>query len=559
MPILKTLPDLLRDRVAATPQGEAYRQFDRAAGKWASLTWAEFGARVVRWQRALRAESLPAGSRIAILARGCVEHVCMDQAALALGFVPVPLHAIDNPESIAYILADSGAALLLVESAQRWGVLASIRERFPALKKTVCLEEPDADNAVWIEDWLKAAGGDDAVEPPPIPIPENSLAAIVYTSGTTGRPKGVMLTHRNVVSNVQALPGIVGVRASDVFLSFLPLSHTFERTVGYYTPIAAGACVAYVRSIPELPQDLREVRPTILISVPRIYERIYMKMQESALARLGWPLLDLLVARKLRAQFGGRLRFAITGGAPMSLAIARRFLSLGVQLLQGYGMTEASPVISCNLPGDNDPSTVGRPIPGVQVRIGENRELLVKGPNVMAGYLNRLEDTRLAIEDGWLHTGDQAEIRDGRIAIKGRIKDIIVTSTGEKIAPADLELAIADDPLFAQAMVIGENRPFLAALVVLDFHQWKAAAAALGLDPRETNSLDAPTARQMALARIRKALRSFPSYATPHAVWLTLEPWTIENTLITPTLKLKRANIEGRFAEQIRLLYEGRA
>ena len=181
-------------------------------------------------------------------------------------------------------------------------------------------------------------------------------------------------------------------------------------------------------------------------------------------------------------------------------------------------MTEASPVVSSNRPGDNDPATVGRPIPGVEVRIGDNRELLVKGPNVMAGYLNRPEDTQRAIEDGWLHTGDQAEIRDGRIAIKGRIKDIIVTSTGEKIAPADLELAITTDPLFAQAIVLGEGRPFLAALVVLDVHHWAREAAALGLNPRENNSLDAPTARQRVLDRIRKALSSFPSYATPRAV-----------------------------------------
>ena len=198
--------------------------------------------------------------------------------------------------------------------------------------------------------------------------------------------------------------------------------------------------------------------------MPRIYERVYARLQESRLARLRWPLLDLLVGRRLRAQFGGRLRFAITGGAPMALAVAERFRELGVEVLQGYGMTESSPVVAANRPGANDPASVGPPIPGVEVKIGANDELLVKGPNVMAGYLNRPEDTARAIEGGWLHTGDQAEIRDGRIVIKGRIKDIIVTSTGEKIAPADLELALQADPLFAQAIVIGENRPFLAVL-----------------------------------------------------------------------------------------------
>ena len=551
---MRTLPDLLRERIAATPQGEAYRHYDRAAGRWESLAWGEFCVRVGRWQHALAAEALPAGSRIAILARSSVEHVCLDQAALALGHVPVPLHAIDNPESIAYILADSGAALLLVESEQRWGVLASLRGRFPQLKRVICLEPPERTDALAAEDWLARAAGAEA--PPPAPPRPESLAAIVYTSGTTGRPKGVMLTHRNVVSNVEALLQSVAVRTDDLFLSFLPLSHTFERTVGYYLPIAAGACVAYARSVQELPQDLREVRPTILVSVPRIYERVYARLQESAVARLGW--FDWLVARRVRAQLGGRLRFAITGGAPMPLAVARRFLGLGVELLQGYGMTEASPVVSSNLPGDNDPETVGRPIPGVEVRIGGNDELLVRGPNVMQGYLNRPEDTARAVEDGWLHTGDQAELRGGRIAIKGRIKDIIVTSTGEKIAPADLEIAITGDPLFAQAIVIGENRPFLAALVVLDFKRWEREARALGLEPRETNSLDAPQARQMALGRIRKAVAAFPAYAAPRAVWCALEPWTVDNGLITPTLKLKRTAIEERFAKQVSAIYERR-
>ena len=482
----------------------------------------------------------------------------MDQAALALGCVPVPLHAIDNPESIAYILGDSGAQILLGESAARWTARTGMRQRFPALTRILSLERPEEGDAVWIEDWLNAAERNTAPLTMPGVLPE-SLAAIVYTSGTTGKPKGVMLTHRNVVSNVGAILKIFDVHSGDQFLSFLPLSHTFERTVGYYAPIAAGACVAYARSIPELPQDLREIRPTILISVPRIYERIYAKLEENFLARLGWPLLDIFVGRKLRAQFGGRLRFAVTGGAPMAVAIANRLTALGVQVFQGYGMTEASPVVSANIPGNNDPASVGPPVPGVEVRIGANDELLVRGPSVMAGYLNRPEDTHRAITDGWLHTGDQANLRDGRIYIKGRIKDIIVTSTGEKIAPADLELAIASDPLFAQALVLGENRPFLAALLVLDRAHWTREAAALGVEAHEMQSLDTLQVRHFIHQRVRKALAGFPIYATPRAIWATLEPWTVDNGLVTPTLKLKRTAIEERFAAQIRSIYDGRA
>ena len=539
---MKTLPQLLRDRVAATPRGEAYSQYDRAAGRWQAIDWSEFARRVARWQGALESESLPRGSRVAILARSSIEHVCMDQAALALGLVPVPLHAIDNPESIAYILSDSGAALLLVESAQRWAQLAPLRERFPALKRVVCFEQRAA-GAVWAEDWLKSGEG---VATRPAEVSADSLAAIVYTSGTTGRPKGVMLTHRNVVSNVLALLEIMEVRTSDVFLSFLPLSHTFERTVGYYLPIVSGSRVAYARSVKDLPRDLQEVRPTLLVSVPLIYERAYAKLQENVFARLAWPGLDFFVGRRLRAQFGGRLRFAVAGGAPMPLAVAQRFAALGIEVLQGYGMTESSPVIAANVPGDNDPATVGRPIPGVEVRIGASDELLVKGPNVMAGYLNRPEDTQRAIEDGWLHTGDQAAMRDGRIVIKGRIKDILVTSSGEKVAPADVELAIAADPLFAQICVFGEKRPFLAVLLVLDPGRWAQASP---------GPLNEPAALRFVLARIRKLLAEFPAYATPRAAWCSLEPWTVENGLITPTLKVKRAALEERFAAQIREMY----
>ena len=554
MPTLRSLPDLFRERVAATPHGAAYREFARASGRWEVISWSEAGRRVARWMRALGGEALAPGARVAILAHGRIDHMCMDQAVLALGCVPVPLHAIDNPESIAYILADSEAQLLLVETEKRWRDLAPLRARFPRLRRILSLAKPVSDEVLWTEAWLERA---DAAAAAPAAVPPDALAAIVYTSGTTGKPKGVMLTHRNVVANVEALLEIVDVRPDDRFLSFLPLSHTFERTVGYYTPIAAGACVAYARSVPELPQDLRETRPTILVSVPRIYERIYARLLENRLARLGWPILDrFLVGPRVRAQMGGCLRFAITGGAPMALPVAQRFRALGVEVLQGYGMTEASPVVSSNRPGNNDPASVGPPIPGVEVRIGANDELLVRGPNVMAGYLNRPEDTARAIQDGWLHTGDQADIRDGRIHIKGRIKDIIVTSTGEKIAPADLELAIQSDPLFAQAMVIGENRPFLAALLVLDLAHWTREAAALGVEVRNT---DADAARKFALERVRRLLAGFPVYATPRAAWLTLDPWTIENGLITPTLKLKRPAIEECFAGRIRELYDQRA
>jgi long-chain acyl-CoA synthetase len=600
----KTLPELLRRRIALTPAAEAYRQFDAASGRWVGHSWADVGQRVSEYKRALGAEGLPAGARVGVLVANSIEHVCVDQAALALGFVPVPLHVIDNPESLAYVLADCGASLLFVGSAARWQLLEPFRTRLPALRRVIHLDaSPGADLAALrdarggaagmvrsLAEWLAGAPGSGGGASDAAPDAD-ALAAIVYTSGTTGRPKGVMLSHRNVVSDIQSILSAIPVLETDVFLSFLPLSHTLERTVGYYVPIAAGACVVFARSVSRLMDDFAAVRPTVLVSVPRIYERVYAGIRESmehraagrallALAiRAGWarfartprfpaslllqrldPQLDRWVGARVRARFGGRLRAAVTGGAPMPSEVARTFLALGVPLLQGYGLTESAPVVSCNTLEDNQPETVGRPLPGVEVRIGEHDELLVRGPNVMVGYWERPGDTAEAIDrEGWLHTGDQAQIVEGRIIIKGRIKDIIVTSTGEKIPPVDVETAIVADGAFDQVMVVGEGRPYIVALCVLNPLRWEEEARKLGLEPRDFESLRSPAAREWGLSRIAEAVRGLPAYARPRAVYLTTEPWTIDAGLITPTLKPKRPALESRFAEAIGELYRGHA
>ena len=592
---VETLPELFQARIRLTPSREAYRQFDPARQEWVSHSWAQIGARVRRWRTALQSEALASGARIAVLVPNSIEHVCADQAALALGCVPVPLHVIDNPESLAYVIADSGASLLLVESAARWAALAPFQTRFPGLKRVVSLQgflgNDAAGIAVSVDDWLAGAERSPVQPEGAASIAADALAAIVYTSGTTGRPKGVMLSHRNVMSNVNSVMTAMPLAEDDVFLSFLPLSHTLERTVGYYLAIAAGASVVFARSVPLLMADLTAIRPTILVSVPRIYERAYAALRESVdryrftrqlfalTIRLGWrrfehaqgraprlsllargvlSLLDRFIAMPVRARFGGRLRAAVTGGAAMASEVAKPFLALGVPLLQGYGMTESAPVIACNTLEDNDPASVGRPLPGVAVRIGDHDELLARGDNVMMGYWQRPEETvRARDSDGWLHTGDQARLEHGRIYIKGRLKDIIVTSTGEKIAPADLEGAIASDSLFDQAMVLGEQRPYLAALVVLNRERWARQARDLGLTPENVSDLRSATATRWVTERIGQALRAFPSYATPRAVLLTLEPWTVARGLITPTLKPKRAAIEARYAAEIAELYRG--
>ena len=590
-----TLVEMLALRVQQTPAGEAYRAYDEDARSWKSLNWAQTGERVALWAQALAAQELAPGSRIAILLPNGLDAMSIDLASLRCGHVPVPLHSIDNAGSIAYILANAQVSMLFVAQQSTWDKICATGQALPALRKVVVASakpasraaepETEGDAAVLealgqipvqpLAQWL-AVGG--AVPLPPPPSAED-LAAVVYTSGTTGKPKGVMLTHRNVVSNVQAVMQRLLPRSDDVFLSFLPLSHTFERTAGYYLAMAVGACVAYARSVAQLAEDLKTQRPTVLVSVPRIYERVHAKVME-ALARaplkaqlfelaqargwqrfcetqgiadaqapqpdvpgwmqwLPWPVLNHLVAKPLLAQFGGRVRVAVSGGAPLSPTIARCFLGLGLPLIQGYGMTETSPVVCANTLEDNHPATVGRALPGVEVRIGENRELQVRGPCVMRGYWQRPEDTaKTFTDDGWLRTGDQAVIEDGRVRIQGRIKEIIVTSTGEKIPPADLELAITGDPFFTQVFVVGEDRPFIAAVAVIERGEWQAMAQRLGLDPEDPKSLNHAAAEREALARIEKQVASFARYAVPRAVHLELEPWTIENGLMTPTLKL---------------------
>lgn len=592
---VETLPALLRWRIAQTPHREAYRQFDQTAECWVSYTWHDIDLRVQTWQRALHAEEFQPGERVAILVPNGIEHILMDLAALSCGLVPVPLHAVDNPESIIYILQDCEASLLFVDSFDHWSALKIEEGQLGALKRVVCAEPsaghhgPD-NRVVALNEWL---GSDLALstEKRDVVIQPGNLAAIVYTSGTTGRPKGVMLSHGNVIANVKAIRERLMVEDKDVFLSFLPLSHTFERTAGYYHPIAAGACVAYARSTQHLPDDLKTVRPTILVSVPRIYERFHAKIMEhrtsaswferaaldltlavggrrfdarqkrmspSLFNRLIWPILKQIVADKILAQFGGQLRVAVSGGAPIALPIARLFLSLGLDVLQGYGMTETSPVVSVNTPDDNDPRSVGKPLAGVEVRIGENQELLVRAPSVMVGYWHKPDETRRTIEaDGWLHTGDQARIDGGRITITGRIKDIIVTSTGEKIAPADLETAIISDPLFEQAMVIGEQRPYLAVLLVLNAAEWQPEKARLESETAETSLKQRKS--DFIRRRVARAVKDFPAYATPRAVWWTIEPWTVADGLLTPTLKIKRAALEKRLAPQIEGLYPHKA
>ena len=589
---LGTLCGLFRARVAATPAQVAYRQFDEARNTWVSFTWGQVAAEVARWQAALVNEGLVPGDRVAVMLKNSVEWVIFDQAALGLGLVTVPLYLDDRPENAVYILDHADAKLLLVEGRFQLKKLAEIAGSAHGLRRIVSLVPPESGLADWssrfavAQDWLTAGAG--------TPVPERHLspdllATLVYTSGTTGRPKGVMLTHENLLWNAYYSSQCADFGPHEVFLSFLPMSHTLERTGGYYLPMLLGSEVVYARSIAQLAQDLQAIRPTVLISVPRIYERVYWRIQDSlekkgALAKqvfdlavrvgwkrfefsqgrakwspelLLWPVLQKKVAQTVTEKLGGRLKLAISGGAALTPEIARVFIGLGVPVFQGYGLTEASPVVCVNRPDSNVPASIGRPLPGVEVRIGENDELLTRSRCVMRGYWKDEAATRAVIDaEGWLHTGDQARVdADGHYTIIGRIKDIIVLNNGEKVSPTDMESAILLDPLFEQAMVVGEGRPYLAALAVLNEEHWRDFAASLGVDPDNPAALHDPRVMKALLHRVARHLKHFPGYAQIRRLHPELRPWTVDDGLLTPTLKVKRNEVLDRYRAAVEAMY----
>jgi long-chain acyl-CoA synthetase len=585
-----SLHGLFLVRCKRTPEKLAYRYFDTQQNAWKSYTWGQMSEQVARWQEALSKEELMPGERVAIMLRNCPQWVMFDQAAMSLGLVVVPLYTVDRPDNIAYITNDSGAKVLFFETSEQWQALRTVSEKMTGVKRIVALDNVVDSSEPRLRasaQWLPGT----AQLKPLVPVTPDQMATIIYTSGTTGKPKGVMLSHANILSNAYHTLNTFPMYKDDLLLSFLPLSHTFERTLGYYLTVMTGSTVAFARSVALLGEDLQTIKPTVLISVPRIYERVFAaihtKLEEgSPLKRklfnlavevgwsrflhqqgrgswkasfLLWPLLQRLVAQKILNKMGGHLRAAISGGAALSAEISKLFVALGLPVVQGYGLTETSPVISASPLSNNFPDSAGQPIRGLQVRIGEKSALQVKGPNVMLGYWHNPEATSAMIDaEGWLNTGDTARISEtGHIYITGRIKEIIVLSNGEKIPPTDMELAIMREHLFEQVMVSGEGKPYLVALAVVNMESWKHFAEELGVDPGNPASLRDPRVEERVISKISEQIHDFPGYAQIHKVLLLQEPWSIENGMLTPTLKLKREQVSAKFSSEIAALYKG--
>lgn len=562
---IETLHQLFLDRVENTPDRVAYQFHSRKQGLWVDLRWRQIAGRVELWKQQLSEVVVDRGERLAILLENSPDWIGVDQAALSLGMVTVPLFFNDRAENMAYVITHSGAKILILREMAQWGALQPLVAA-SALERVILISS-DWESSVELRTiWQRAH----AVQAESQPTPPNDLATIIYTSGTTGNPKGVMLSHGNILENSRGALSVAEIFPGDTFLSFLPLSHALERTVGCYLPMMAGATVAFARSAFTVQQDLQDIQPTVLITVPRLFEKVnerlekkladasglmrwLVRMAERAgithfliqqgrarwgVAQLLYPLLDLVIGRKVRAALGGRLRIVVSGGAPLISSIADRFLGFGIPILQGYGLTECGPVVSSNHPEANYPDSVGEVLPKTELKIKEDGgELLVRGPGIMLGYWGQPEETDKVIDSGkWLHTGDVAEVRDNHLYITGRIKDILVLSNGEKISPADIEIAILQDPYIDQVIIAGEGRPFLSALVVVN-EQGRAVT------------------KQELSMRISSRMASFPGYAKVKRLIILNESWTIEQGLVTPTMKLRRERILEYYQKNLDELY----
>ncbi len=588
----KTLHQLFLIRVQHSPDDIAYRYYHQPSKSWREYSWRESLSQIHRWQKALQGSGLEKGQSVGIMLRNSPEWIFMEQACMAQGLISVPLYPNDRPDNVAHIVNEAEIQLILIEDQQQWKTIENAEEEFNLNPVVISLNDIDTPAGKftrhvynqWLEEHAEQNLNEDYKNFDP-----KSLATIVYTSGTTGRPKGVMLSHWNILSDAEAGIRAITVYKDDLFLSFLPLSHTLERTVGYYIPVMTGATVAFNRSVPQLAEDLLIIKPTVLVSVPRIFERVYNKIlvqleEKSPIATklfkltesvgwekfeyeqgrgkkswrlMLWPILNKIVAQKLLDKLGGRLRFAISGGAPLPESISHLFIAFGLPIAQGYGLTETSPIISVNTLEDNLPTSIGPPLPGIEVRLGKNQELQTKSDCVMLGYWKNEQATReMFTDDGWLKTGDLAKIENKHLYITGRLKEILVLSNGEKVPPVDMEIAICLHPLFEQAVVIGEAKPFLSAIVVLDAEQWKKLAPDLSIDLNQEDCLCDNQVKREVLKVLSSCLSDFPGYAQVRRITLSLEPWTDANHFLTPSLKIRRKILLTHFDEDIIDMYK---
>jgi long-chain acyl-CoA synthetase len=593
MEIRDTLPRQFLWSVETYGRPDAFRH--KQGGAWVNVSHREMLERVHTLALGLRDLNLAKTDRVALLSENRIEWAVTDLAIQLAGGVTVPVYPTLIPSQVEYILRDSDARVIFVSTKAQAEKIAAMRGRLPLLERVIAFDADAAGGDVdAFEDIVRRGrvrGGNPPAEEMAAQMAPTDWASVIYTSGTTGEPKGVILTHRNFMSNVDMCLEAFRLGPDDVYMSVLPLSHVFERTAGFYTMMTAGVQIAYAEAIELAMNNITEVRPTVVCFVPRIYEKFYEavfdKVSKGSIvqrrlfhwgvhvgaaavnARLATgrrsPLLQLqhrialaLVFRKLRHRVGGRMRFFVSGSAPLSRKIIEFFHGAGLPVLEGYGLTETAPVVTVNTLEHIRLGSVGRPVHGVEIRIESDGEILVRGDNVMQGYLKKPDDTAASIVNGWFHTGDIGHLDDdGFLYITDRKKDLIATAGGKKVAPQPIEVLLKQNHFVAEAMLVGNRRPYITLLVVPNFARltaWAATHHRRSLERRELLALpEVQKIYQEIIDRVNETLAQFERIKS--FTLLDVELTTASGDL-TPTLKVRRKIVEEHFHEQIDRMYQ---
>ncbi len=595
MPV-QTISDLFLAAVHDTPRPDLLSSLDKKTGRYTDISSEEALSRVQALTSGLRSLGIKEGDKVAILSENCVEWVLSDLACHCGAMITVPIYATLMSDTIEFILKDCEPTAIFVSTEEQAAKIHSIRGNLPFLKDIIAFDETNLPDIMPFEKLLRI-GKNLVDENPPTPgqectpVDKNSPCSIIYTSGTTGNPKGVVLSHWNFISNVQAIQELMPILPTDKTLSFLPLSHVLERMAGYYTILNAGAGIAFAERMDTVPVDIVEVKPTIIISVPRLYEKIYGKT--NALAMAGSPIkkniffwarnlgmecarretegqpisawmsfqrsiADKLVFSKLRAKLGGNIRFMVSGGAPLNARINQFFYASKLYIFEGYGLTETSPVLSCNYSDNVRFGSIGRVLPCCDIRIAEDGEIMAKGPQVMLGYFNNQDATDEVLDaDGWFSTGDIGHFDDdGYLFITDRKKDIIVTAGGKNIAPQPIENMLRSDKFVSQAVVIGDKRQFLTALIVPDMEILEKWAESNNITYSGTTELvKKPEVHELFQNITEHINKNLPGFNQVKKCSLLKDDFTLEGGELTPTLKVKRFAIGKKYKDVIGAMY----
>jgi long-chain acyl-CoA synthetase len=597
-----TIPEMFLEIVQKyenTPSKFAFLR--KVAGKYQGITYAELREMTESFAAGLLELGVERGDRVGIVSENRLEWVIADFAAAAIGAVSVPVFPTLTPKQIQYIYDNCSVSCIIVSNSFQLNKILKVANELRALEHIVIMNDDTAFQPGMIRSFKNvtelgatknslAERRDMFLKSSQLAQPDD-LVTLIYTSGTTGNPKGVMLTHKNIISNVYGIMGAVEIMPTDSLLSYLPLCHSYERTNGYYTAFASGASIAFAESIETVAENLREVQPTIVTSVPRLFERIkgrviasmekekpakqkifnwameigkmYLLAQQnkkiSGLLKTKHALADRLVFSKIRERTGGKIRFFASGGAALPIDIAEFFKILNIQIVEGYGLTETSPVIAVNRLGEIEFGTVGKPLANVEVIIADDGEILARGPNIMKGYWKDPQATAEAIdEDGWLHTGDIGTFNEnGNLRITDRKKHLFISSGGKNISPQPIEQIMMGIKYVDQCLLIGDKREYCTALIVPDFDAIKGFADSNGITFNGNEELISnPKIYDLFKNEIDIRQRDLAKYERVRKFTLLPEAFTVENGGMTPTLKIKRKEVEKKFAEIIEKMYQ---